>query len=526
MFSCDNNILDMAPLDSISESDVWNDEALIELYVNNSYLAINHGFTAMFGSACDELYNIHDAGGFWIIQEGELTSDNISNITTSLNIWSNAYSNIRTVNVFFENIDNSPVGDEVKQGMKGEMKFIRAFIYANLIWRYGGVPIIDHVFELNDNYSVSRKSYDDCVDYICTELDEAISLLPDWQEDNELGRASADAARALKSRVLLYAASPLNNPNNDMDKWDQAAEAAESLLNSDYTLSNNYQNLFLSDNDEIIFARYFTQANATSINTEHGRNGDYGWGGSCPTQNIVNDYEMSNGKLPYLDDGTVNPVSGYDLSNPYINRDPRFYASILYDGSMWMDRETETYIGGLDSRESDIQAWNATLTGYYLKKFIPEDIPPVGSSTQPTSPWIFFRYAEILLNFAEAKFELGDEPTARQYINLVRSRQGVAMPPITATGDELRELIRHERRIELAFEGHRFFDVRRWEKAMETENVDLSKIIINKLPGGAKTYEVDQLIERAFSEQHYLLPIPRSEVDKSLGSLEQNPGYD
>ena len=528
LFSCDNNLLNLTPSDSVSEDDVWNDESLIDLYVNNCYLGIDHGFyQGMLCSASDESYDIHDAGEYYIVQQGNLTSDNITDISANLNIWSDAYSYIRLVNVFFEKIDNAPVDDDSKQEMKGEMKFIRAFIYANLIWRYGGVPIIDYVFELNDDYSIGKDSYDDCVDFICSELDDAISLLPDLQEDDELGRASADAAMALKSRVLLYAASPLNNPDNDLDKWQDAADAAEDLLNSGYSLYNDYQNLFLSDNAEIIFARYFTQANSTSINTWNGRNGDSGWGGNCPTQNLVNDYEMINGELPYEEEELiVNPSSGYDPDNPYVNRDPRFYASILYDGAVWMDRETETYSGGLDSRASSSQSWNATLTGYYLKKFIPEDIAPSGSSTNPTSPWIFFRYAEILLNYAEASFELGDEETARKYVNMVRSRSGVEMPSITATGEKLKEKIHHERRIELAFESHRFFDVRRWKTASNTENRDLLKIVITQNGDDSKTFEIEKLLERAFYDQHYLLPIPYTEISKSNGSLEQNSGYD
>lgn len=523
-------VFEEAPLDKISEDAVWNDETLVRSYVNATYSSLQHGFTqALLSSACDESYSIHNWSNYLYIQKGELTPDNVGSVSTYMNLWKTAYSNIRNINIFFEKIGNSTIDEEAKQETTGEMKFIRAFIYADLICRYGGVPVFkDQVFELNGDYSASRDSYDDCVDFICDELDEAIDLLPDRQTGDNLGKASANAARALKSRVLLYAASPLNNPNDDITKWERAADAAEALLNSGYELNSDYQGTFLSNNNEIIFARYFTQSNYHQTHLYNGRNGDHGQGGNVPSQNLVNDYEMANGELPFLDvaQTVINPLSGYDPATPYANRDPRFYASILYDGAEWMGRETETFLGGQDSPGSSIEPWNGTLTGYYLKKFLDENIPPQGSSTQSTAPWLFFRYAEILLNYAEAKFEAGDEATARKYVNLVRARTGVQMPAITATGEALRERIRHERRIELAFETHRFFDVRRWKTAVETQNLDLLKMDITKQADGTKTYTVKTLTERQFEEKDYLLPIPRTEIDKSEGSLEQNPGYD
>ena len=529
LISCED-ILDLTPLDKISENAVWNDAALIQAYLNACYSAVTPGFKqGMLSSACDETYDIHNASGFYYIQQGALTSDNVNNLTSTLmNIWKPSYSKIRDINIFFKNIESSTINDATKKLTIGEMKFIRAYVYANLIWRYGGVPIIEGVFELNDDYTLSRSSYDACVDYIVSDLDDAISLLPAKQTGSNLGRASGDAARALKSRVLLYAASHLNNPNNDLTKWQKAADAAESLLNTGYSLNNDYQKTFLGENSEIIFARYYTQSNYHSMHLYNARNGDHGWGGDVPSHNLVSDYEMDNGELPYLDaeQTIVNPASEFNPANPYINRDPRFYASILYDGAVWRGRETETYAGGMDSRSSTIEAWNATLTGYYTKKFLQEELPPTGGSLNSTSPWIFFRYAEILLNYAEAKFELGDESTARQYINLVRSRPGVQMPEVTAGGTELRAKIQHERRIELVFEDHRYFDVRRWGIAAETETIDLKKIDIIKNQDGSKTYTVGTLLDRAFSPQHFLLPIPRTEVDKSKGSLVQNPNYD
>ncbi len=525
--SCD--VLDMKPLDKVSDADVWEDSALIELYVNASYNSINHEFSQhMLSDASDETYCIHNWANFWVIQKGEMTSDNVTGISEKINYWKSAYSNIRTINVFFDRIDDAPVETDLKNRMKGEMKFIRAWIYANLIWRYGDVPLITDLFELNQDYKVKRDSYSDCVDFITKELDEAMTWLPAKSSSETLGRATGDACKALKARVLLYAASEQNNPSHSKEKWEAAAEATKAVLDAGYSLGNDYQSVFLEDNDEIIFARYFTQANSTDFMLFNGRNGSNGWTGENPTQNLVNAYEMTNGELPYLNEELplkINPASGYDESNPYAGRDPRLDASILHDGSMWAGRETETWHGGLDSPESSIGSWNASKTAYAFKKFMVESIPPSGSSVKPENPWIFFRLAEFYLNYAEIMYELGNEEQAREYVNKVRARQSVNMPPVTASGEKLRDKIRNERRVELAFEGHRFFDVRRWCIADETENRDLLAMNIQKQADGTKTYEVKMLLKRSFLEQHKLVPIPRTEIDKSEGSLVQNPGY-
>lgn len=525
--ACD--VLDMKPLDKVSDADVWEDSALIELYVNASYNSINHEFSQhMLSDASDETYCIHNWGSLWTVQRGEMTSDNVIGISEKINYWKQAYGNIRTINVFFDKIADAPVESALKDRMKGEMKFIRAWIYANLIWRYGGVPLITGLFELNQDYKVERASYSDCVDFIVKELDEAISLLPAKSISENLGRATGNACMALKARVLLYAASKQNNPSHSKEKWEAAAQATKAVLDAGYSLCNDYQSVFLEDNAEIIFARYFTQANSTDFMLWNGRNGSNGFTGENPTQNLVNAYEMTNGELPYLNEELplkVNPASGYDESNPYADRDPRFAASILYDGSVWAGRETETWHGGLDSPESSIGSWNASKTAYAFKKFMVESIPPAGSSVRPDNPWIFFRLAEFYLNYAEIMYELGNEDVAREYLNKVRSRQSVQMPPVTASGDKLRDKICNERRVELAFEGHRFFDVRRWGIADETENRDLLAMNIQKKDDGTKTYEITLLLKRSFLKQHYLVPIPRTEIDKSEKSLVQNTGY-
>jgi hypothetical protein len=525
------NKLELTPLNTISDANTWSNQNLITLYVNAQYTVLLHGYQQdLLPAADDEAFNIHQYGNLYMVQTGQLTQDNVTNFSNKINYWDFAYSYIYNINVFFSKIDAAPVDATFKTGAIAEMRFLRAYIYANLIWRYGGVPIITKVFSLHDNFQVTQSSYDDCVKFIDSELDAAAAQLPPDQPASQEGRASANACLALKARVLLYDASLLNNPNHDNTKWQAAADASAVLLKLGYSLNPDYQGTFLGDNNEIIFARQFTQANSTNFSLEEGRNGSNGWTSQNPSQNQVNAYEMAaTGMLPYTEqpDGSLvlNPGSGYDPNNPYVGRDPRFDASILHDGSVWQGRVTETFDGGLDSPESSIQPWNASLTSYAYKKGVVESIPPSGSTLKPTNPWVFFRYGEVLLNYAEAEFELGNEAVARQYINMVRARPSVNMPAVTDAGNALRARIQNERRVELAFEELRFFDVRRWKIAAVTENIPILRMHITKQANGSKVYQVQTLEARSFLPQHYLMPIPRSEVDKSQGSLKQNPGY-
>lgn len=529
--SCD--ILDLKPLDKLSDEDVWNDPALMQLYVNSCYNALPHGLTSdMQGGYTDEIWNRDNGRKAQDVLAGALDPDNVNSLPNHLNYWGTAYSNLRKINTFFEKSENAPLLEEQRKSMIGEVKFLRAYIYANLLWCYGGVPIITRVYGLNEDYSIPRNSDEECVNFIISELKEAQEMLPAKQPATQTGRASGDACQALMARVLLYWASPLHNPSNNQQRWADAAAAAEKLIDTRYTLQDDYEQLFMDDNDELIFARQFTQANSTNYCMVQGRSGDSGHGYANPSQNMVNSYEMkATGKLPCIQqaDGTYlpDPTSGYDPKKPYDGRDPRFYASILYDGAMWQGRETETFKGGKDHREytGGGTAWLATETSYYMRKFVDESIPPTGSSNNPTNPWVFFRYAEILLNYAEAMFELGDETTARKYVNMIRSRKSVQMPEITETGDALKKRIQQERRVELAFEHHRFFDVRRWKIADVTEKKPVIAMEIVKKSDDSRTYTEVIKFQRDFFPQHYYIPIPRTEVEKSLGAIKQNPNY-
>ncbi|MGV8138222.1 MAG: RagB/SusD family nutrient uptake outer membrane protein [Mangrovibacterium sp.] len=524
--SCSDDFLDRKPLDKMTEEDVFNDEALLTAYVNACYNAYPHGFEeAMMSSATDETYNRHGATSSVIVSRGEMNADNIVNFDagrfSNFNYWEKAYEYLRNVNTFFEKIETAGVSDELKESLTGEMKFIRAFIYSNLIWRFGGVPIVIRSYSLGEpDYSLGRNTYDECVDFILEDLSDAISILPARREGADAGRACADAAKALRARVLLYAASPLNNTTNDRTKWEKARDASKEVMDlPGYGLAKDYRLMFIQDNEEIIFKRYFTKANGHRMMIYNSPNGYDGWGGNCPIQNLVDDYEMKEtGKKP------AEPGSGYDANNPYAGRDPRFYATVLYNGAIYMGRPVEPFTPkGKDSGEGDVGSWNTSLTGYYLYKFMDES--QLLSETN-TMPWIYFRLSEFYLNYAEAQYYLGDEDQCRWAINEIRSRKGVEMPPVTATGEELLDKLRNERRVELSLENHRYFDLRRWLIADIYENIDAMGIHVSKNGDGSFTYNSITVLQRAFSQQHYWLPIPRQEIIKSKNTLEQNPYYE
>jgi starch-binding outer membrane protein, SusD/RagB family len=334
----------------------------------------------------------------------------------------------------------------------------------------------------------------------------------------------------------------LHNTTNDQQKWQKAATAAEALLNKGYSLYPDYQALFEMGagavQDEVIFARVFAATGATGhqapMHNFNRRYEGYGgwWGSNGPTQNLVDDYDMTNGEPPFLANGTINPVSGYDPQNPFANRDPRFDATVIHNGSEFRGNTYEMWIDETDPSKSGPDSYKKTgdnpRTNYVLKKFMPSN-GPFNWQTFFTNQWPHFRLAEIYLNYAEAKFELGDEATAREYLNKVRKRTSVNLPDIlpTVTGAELRRRIYKERRVELAFESHRFFDVRRWKIAEDVENRPIRTLDVFKNPSnGNIRYQEVILLNKAgtFKPHMTLLPISAAEIRRNT-NLTQTPGW-
>jgi len=529
MGSCSKDMLELSPLDRISESSVWNDGNLIQAYVNSQYRCMLDPFgqsnSNMYYSG--EAYSNNNHVISWSFRDGSLTPDNVNLLSNSLNYWNTGYSYLRNINTFFDKIEKAPVVASNKALMIGEMKFLRAFIYSTLLKNYGGVPIVDKLFQLNDELSgVKRNSYQEVLSYIIKDLDEVITALPAKQTGVNAGRASADAARALKARVLLYDASPLNNPSNSKAKWQAASDASATLLASGYSLHSNYRNLFLTDaTSEVIFQKYYNPENGSDFLWKASSPGNNGYGQFSPTQNFVDAFEMKNGQLPFLSNGSINPASGYDPENPYINRDSRFYDMVLYNGAIYKGAAIEVFdinaAAGLPLGR-DFKGNDATKTGYHMRKFMNETAA-VSQLFNYTSPWIYFRLAEVYLNYAEAQFELGNEPIAREYVNKVRKRAN--MPDITEAGDALRVRIQHERQIELAFEGHRFYDLRRWKIAPVAEMTPIIGTKVTQPSKGVFAYTRYQILPGKWADKYYYIPIALEEISKSKNSLVQNPGW-
>jgi hypothetical protein len=523
-------------MDRISDDALWKDKALIETFITNTYRIIPNGFRYSFYNLSiisDEL-NARQNAWAWAAIAGNMTPDDLGQVDfwtsndTPTNTNRNYWKTINQVNIFLQKIEEVPnnVDAATKNRMVGEMKAIRAFSYFNLISLFGGVPLITKPFALDDDFMVPRNSYKEVMDFVLSELEESIGLLPLEYDSKNKGRATKGAAMAIKARALLYRASPLNNPENDIQKWKDAANAAKAIIDlNKYSLFPDYRTLFLEENiynSEAIWQRPYNQLitkEAAYIELSSYPNGYNGFGQIHPIQNLVDDYETIRGLLPEND-------PQYDPQNPYVDRDPRFYASILHDGMFWKGREVETFLpGGKDSNEGPVSGWNATQTGYYPRKFCNERIDNPSGNNMSQTPYTWFRYAEVLLNYAEASYFLGDEVTAREYVNMVRKRPSVNMPEITESGEALFKRIVNERRIELVFEQHRWFDIRRLKIAPQVMNEDFTRMKITKKPDGTKTYEILLWKEVNFKEpRDYLLPIPQSEIEKN-SLLEQNPGY-
>ena len=546
--SCKKDLLDKKPLDTYSDEQVWNDINLVNSYVTQNYRAIvqhtwgwpapgtltvgplivwggiaSYGYG--WGGAVDEAFELHEWYGFpQGLLDGSISADNSS----TFGRWKENYEFIRAINIFFSKIDKVPGDVKLKDRLKGEMYFLRAFCYNELTKHYGGVVLINKVYGVGDNeFQEVRSSYDDCANYIVGDLEKAASMLPDSYPDADQGRATKGAALALKSNLLFFAASPLHNTGNDKGKWQKAADAAKAVIDlGKYNLYKpaNYANIFLDRaNSEVILARYYngTSEDWWHTNYQNTINRDlspvsyFGWGMATPTQDFVDSYEMKDGtKFSWS-----NPSQA---AKPYDNRDPRFYATIFFDGAMHKGRAVETYDGGHDSPSgATVEITNATTTGYYLRKFVDD------SYDQSTMPWtqnnmaIFIRLSEIYLNYAEASAVLGNTGVALDYLNRIRQR--VNMPAVSASGTDLINKIMQERKIELAFEGQRFFDVRR-RKILDQVMTPVHGVKIIKNSNGSKSYSIFQRQARNYSEKTYYFPIPGSEIQKN-SKLTQNPLY-
>ena len=539
MNSC-SDFMDLKPEDQYAEDAVWSDAGLVQAVVNDIYAYIVHGSEESNTSALtDDAYFTHDYG-MKAINEATVSGSDLRwyDDDKCPFKWYNAYKGIYRTNLFLENIDKVPekVGYNLKI-MKGEVLFLRAYLYTELVRGFGGVPLVDKTYSIEEasQLSLPRSNMADCLDFILKDIENAIPLLP---ETADPGRATQGAAKALRARILLHVASPLfadrsvntlecNQYNGDRKKlYEQARDAAKEVIGlKNYTLvdcnantimeiADKYHDISLTNNSESIFYKQFINKDVDDSNVRnraaqcHGPNGYHNWGGVTPTNDLVMSFEM--------EDGTINnsmlKIEETTTKNPYLNREPRFYATIGYDGLEWgrprpsdaaafdptplgslqmgfyespdgsdikapvaYDKQgnptkeiTFKGVNGVDTRKSSIENWNGSVTGYVEKKLIDTKFNATEHNWQ-TATYPYIRLAEMYLIAAEACIELNELDDAADFLDDLRGRIGRPDTKTTLTKrgqafdqENMRKFLQRERRSELAYENSRYYDIRRW----------------------------------------------------------------
>lgn len=492
---------------------------------------------AMLDAATDDAIHVYKSSNIWRFVDGTWSANR-----TVDDVWSNYYSAIRAANLYLKESEgqdfkdwefSDKYHDMIKHftNYRYEVRFLRAFYYFELIKRYHNIPFVLEVLTPAQANTVSPSPFEQIAKFIVEECSELSTLLPvNYQGfvDKETGRVTRGAALALKSRVTLYMASPLFAADSQ-DKWKDAASAAYEIIGSATELGyklDKFANLFGAANNtstEVILAR------------PTGENGDFeksnfpmgvegGKTSTCPTQNLVDAFEMKSGKEFDWNDPAMKV-------NPYADRDPRLAMTVVYNDMVWPAKEkVEIWEGGANG----LPLTNATTTGYYLRKYVNKDISFVSGSTvtKKHHNWILFRYAEVLLNYAEAMVNAFHDPdykdaefplSAREAVNQVRNRSDVKMPALKtgmAEADFVKRL-KNERRVELAFEGHRFWDIRRWKEGGVTS---IARMEITKLGDDSFAYKKTTK-PLTWDDRMYFYPIPDSEIRKNK-NLTQNPGWE
>lgn len=607
--SCKKDFMNLTPIDQISSSTTWKDGALSEAFVNGCYAELyTGGFSEqMLASLSDEAVFTHTGRGINTINEGSLSPSNLGWVDATYD-WDDMYNGIRACNLALANIPAegsfADPNNTLKPKLLGEVYYLRAYYYHQLVRYYGGVPIIKNVYGLNDDFSIGRNSFEDCVNLIVSDCDSAALLLNGFNMAK--GQASVLSAMALKSRVLLYAASDLHDmptakANSSLfsgyahpeflgyisgdrtSRWQAAQTAAKAVVDAGtgykLTLSApvsasegtaNYIALAMggqskvadaSAGSELIFARYYIadqDEGARQLGLYNGPNGYHCWAGNTPVGLLVDDYQMMDGSEFSWSDPA-------EKAAPYKNRDPRLYATVMYDGSGWKPRDkisgnvdpaNQIQTGqydlvdnganitwkGLDTRSSTIEDWNGSRTGFYMRKFVDPNPDIVDNTDRQNIPWPFIRYTEAVFNYIEASIELNQLTDAALWLNRIRFRAG--MPAITdVTQGGLRNAYRKERRLEMAYEEQRYHDARRWMVAPSTLGRKITFInVTGKFKPGktlTKPYRHDETIydytyanvediaheNRTWLDKMYFRPFSRDERNKNA-LLDQNPGYD
>ncbi len=537
------NFMDCDESSNYTKEDIFTSYTRTKQMVTNIYSYLPNGFCnidgAMQDAATDDAVHVYETSGIYRFIDGTWSADH-----TVDDVWQNYYNGIRAANLYLQEatgltFDDWKYNDNYEAWMKEfayyeyEVRFLRAYFYFELIKRYRNVPLVTEVLKVEEANNVKPSSFDDVAQFI---LDECNFLAEEGRlpvnyinglSSEETGRITRGTVLALRSRLTLYMASPLYSADNHL-KWKTAAKAAYDLIGKASELGyglSRYAELFGAENNTVkenILVRpvgntgSFEQANFP-IGVTGGKTT------TCPTENLVSCYEMKTGE-------TFDWSKKSMAEDPYTNRDPRLGMTIAYNGMKWPKNELEIWEGGANG----LPLTNATVTGYYLKKYVNSDISFDAGSTATAKQhnWILFRYGEILLNYAEAMAHAFDSPaytdaefsmSALDAVNQLRARADVNMPPYPSdiSKEDFIERLKNERRVELAFEGHRFWDVRRWKELDET--ADIYKVQVIKVDN-EYAYNRQFYERREVKDCMYFYPISNTELYKNR-NLVQNPNW-
>ena len=568
----------------LTEAKVFSDSLMTVQYLNGIYSDGNRGIAFSFNkprwethgnqeTSCDDAeYGFSSATRPSVMfYQGTFSAANYGSSPKATDIWQVPYRNIRRCNLMLKNLPITPLSSDMKKRMEGEVRCLRAWYYMQLLIVYGGVPNIgDNVYGIADIINEPRQNFSDFVAYLVSELDAAAALLPvpnapypQGYQSIDYGRLTKGSAMGIKSRILLYAASPLFNggaiasaseeqkklvsyPTYDVARWKAAADAAEAVINSGYYALNvnntkpglGFYEVFLKrSNSEFIVT--YTRENNKDFEAYYLPGTRSGANYSMPTQDIVDAFPMIDG-TPIASSPKYNP------NNPYVGRDPRFNYSIIFNGCKYANNSgAQAPVWTFTGTGAVGDAWSSGRnTGYFCRKMCDSTITNgFGASLQRN--WPLMRYAEILLNYCEAINETGQPALAYPHLRAIRERAGI-LPgadgnygmKANMTQDEMRKFIQNERRIELAFEDHRWNDIRRWKIAMSLYNggpTGFNRVMhpvrngntgdLTTGVGVSITYNIENTIrQHTFRPEMYLLPIMDEEIRK-MPAMIQNPGW-
>ena len=540
-FSSCSSILDKEDLSSISEEQVWVDETLTTAFLNALYVSIPSWDTTV-ADASDEA----TGGGGWV--DGTTTPDNMSDTQDSAPTWYWPYKNIRNCNIFIQNAQNPDlctIDRDLANRLTYEARFIRAYLYFEMVKRYGGVPLIAVPQELTDDLFVKRTSTKDCFDFIINELKACAEGLPASFSGDNLGRVTKGAAKAFLGRVLLFRASPQFNPSNNAEHWQTAynynKETLDYLIGQGHALYSDYGKLFLEEmNQEVIFAIRYENPTRTHTRDAKCRPITFSMnnsGGNHPTQEVIDRFPTVDGKTYTYTDWKKD--GNNDIFTLWQNRDKRFYATVVYQGVTYFNTVME-----LNENAQNDYAYGKNMgsrTGYYSKKGIDESIS-ISDCQKSGTDYIDIRLAEVMLNYAEAAVEVGKQGEAFEILKQIRERAGInetsSDPELKGkvyglnpnmNQSEMREVVREERFIELLFEQKRMWDLRRWmiyDKLMIGQEKRHALVMNKQTDGTYTTYLFDRDNTPMIAKQNmYFLPIKRSELSNNP-NLEQTKGWE